>query len=94
MDFCRGASHESFLMDARTQWAVWAQIVIMGEASRRIPDDWRKRHPAVPWAEIAGMRNHLVHGYDVIDWDRVWRVVSEKLPQLVAELESMIPRSD
>lgn len=47
-------------------------------------------HPQIPWAEIVGMRNRLIHGYEAVDLDIVWRIVSAELPGLIADLETML----
>jgi uncharacterized protein with HEPN domain len=65
-------------------------LEIIGEAAGRIPAEERARRPAVPWSEIIGLRNRLIHGYDSVDFDIVWQIVSEDLPSLVAALEKAL----
>jgi uncharacterized protein with HEPN domain len=65
-------------------------VEIVGEAASRIPVAIRRRHPNIPWAQIIAMRNRLIHGYDIVDYDIVWSTVSEDLPPLIAELEKML----
>ncbi len=65
-------------------------VEIVGEAAARMPVEEQSRYPSIPWKEIVGMRNRLVHGYDVIDLDVLWDTVQIDLPQLIAELEHIL----
>jgi uncharacterized protein with HEPN domain len=67
-------------------------LEVLGEAARRIPDAVRATIPGIPWSEIVGLRNRLIHDYDV-DFDIVWHVVSQDPPSLIAELEKHVPPS-
>ena len=62
-------------------------IEVVGEAASRVSDETRLRIPGVPWVEIIGMRNRLVHGYASVDHDIVWAVVTSDLPELLRHLE-------
>lgn len=66
-------------------------LKIVGEAANRIPKDEQSQHPQIPWAQIISLRNRLIHGYDTVDFDILWQIVSEDLPPLVAALEAIIP---
>ena len=63
-------------------------IEIIGEAASRLSDQTRSRLPGVPWLEIIGMRNRLVHGYAAVDRNILWEVVASDLPALLRLLES------
>ncbi|MFH1635933.1 MAG: DUF86 domain-containing protein [Chloroflexota bacterium] len=65
-------------------------IEIIGEAARYVPSESRQVYSDIPWADVVGMRHHLVHGYDLIDLDIVWQVVTHDLPPLVAALEKLL----
>jgi len=65
-------------------------VEIVGEAAARMPVEEQSRYPSIPWKEIVGMRNRLVHGYDVIDLDVLWDTVQIDLPQLIEELERIL----
>ena len=65
-------------------------LEIVGEAAGRVPAEERARHPEIPWAEIVGLRNRLIHGYDSVDFDVLWPVVSDDLPPLIAALEKAL----
>lgn len=61
-------------------------IEIIGEAAENVPDDVRRRTPAVAWRAMAGMRDNLVHGYFGIDYDLVWTVAVEQVPVVAGEV--------
>jgi uncharacterized protein with HEPN domain len=83
-----------FRNDLRTQRAVERLIAIVGEAAAQVSEETRLELPVIPWRQIVGMRNMLVHRYFNIEISHVWEVVSIDLPQLVNELKSYgIPES-
>jgi uncharacterized protein with HEPN domain len=63
---------DQFLTDLKTQSAVLHQLTVLGEAVKRLSSTFRNQHPILPWSLMAGMRDHLIHGYDVVDLDEVW----------------------
>ena len=63
---------------------------VVGEASRRVPEDFRARYPHVPWRGTADFRNRLIHAYDEIDFDVLWAIIQENLPPLIEQLETII----
>ena len=65
-------------------------VEIIGEAANRVSPSVRDDHPNIPWKQIVGTRNRLVHGYDEIDFDVLWRIVSVELPPLVKRLEAIL----
>jgi uncharacterized protein with HEPN domain len=65
-------------------------LEIVGEAASRVPGEDRARHPDIPWAEIVGLRNRLIHGYDSVDFDILWQIVSNDLPPLIEALEKAL----
>ncbi len=67
-------------------------IEIVGEAASRVSLEGRTIYPGIPWSQIIGMRNRLIHGYDDVDFDILYQTVFEDLPALIAEIEKVIPR--
>jgi uncharacterized protein with HEPN domain len=65
-------------------------LEIVGEAASHIPESLRQQHPQIPWPQIIGTRNRLVHGYDLVDYDIIWSTITEDLPPLIAELEKIL----
>ena len=91
LSFTEGMSYEEFARDRRTQLSVLKSIEILGEAATRVSEDTKRAHAAIPWRDIVGMRNRLVHAYFDIDLPVVWGSVCTDLPVLIARLEPMIP---
>jgi uncharacterized protein with HEPN domain len=74
--------------------AILYQITIIGEATKRLSQEFRQQYAEIPWREIAGMRDVIVHEYDQVDLDVVWDVVQNKLPELLTLLEPLLPTSE
>lgn len=91
VEFAHGMSKEAFLTDLKTQSAVLHQLVILGEAVKRLPAEFRAQHRDVTWSLIAGMRDHLLHGYDEVDLDEVWKTVSSDVPALLERIQPLLP---
>jgi len=87
--YTAGMGQEEFQQDPKTIDAVVRNLEILGEATRQLPADFISRHPAVPWRQIAGLRNRIVHEYFAVDLEIVWQVIHHDLPQLAAQLESL-----
>ena len=85
--FLKGISQESFSKDLKTQAAICRQLEIIGEATTRLSADFKKSVSAVPWREMVGMRNILIHLYEDVDTDQLWRTVDRDLPVLISALE-------
>ena len=67
-------------------------VEILGEAARRVSPETQEQYPVIPWRDIIGMRNRLIHGYDVADPDILWRTIKDDLPELIARLEELLSR--
>jgi uncharacterized protein with HEPN domain len=91
-DFVKEASWETFSKDEVLQHAVIHLLTIMGEAAGKVSPEFQAAHPKIPWREIIGMRNHLVHEYFRVDFDEVWSTVQYNLPDLIAALEPLVPK--
>jgi len=94
VSFVRGVDEASFAANAEKHWAVVAQLLIIDEAVTRLSNEFRSSHPEIAWAKIAGMRNRLIHGYDTIRWDLVWRTATEAVPQLLKQIEPLLPTEE
>jgi len=81
---------EAFESDELIQTWVVYHITIIGEACRALPDDFQARYASVPWADIIGMRNILVHQYFGIDIDAVWSVVEHDIPELKLNIKTIL----
>lgn len=67
--------------------AIVRLMEIVGEAANRVPKEEQSRHPEIPWTQIIGLRNRLIHGYDAIDYEILWNILNHDLPELVQSLE-------
>ena len=65
-------------------------LEVIGEASRRIPDEFRSRYPDTPWRDIAYLRNRLIHAYETVDFDTLWEIIRDDLPPLIVQLDSIL----
>lgn len=90
--FSQGIKQESLLNDEKELSAILYQITIIGEATKRLSKDFRQQHPEIPWRNLAGMRDVLVHEYDQIDLDIVWNVTHHEIPTLLEQLQSLVPK--
>jgi len=92
LDFKRGLDKEAFLENLKTQSAVLHQLMIIGEAVKRLSPELRAQYPQIPWLLIAGMRDKLIHGYDIVDLDQVWRTVIVDIPELISKIEPLVTK--
>jgi uncharacterized protein with HEPN domain len=88
--FVAGMNVAKFQTDDKTTSAVIQKLEIIGEATKQIPDEIRQSHPHVPWKEMAGMRDKLIHFYFGIDYQLVWRTIRERLPQVKLEIQKIL----
>jgi uncharacterized protein with HEPN domain len=88
-EFSKDISIEDFQKDIRTQYAIIRCFEVIGEASKRIPDDYKSKYPSVPWKVMAGMRDRLIHGYDVVDVAILWRTIKIDIPELKKNISKL-----
>lgn len=93
VEMTRGRGRSDLDANRMLALALTRLMEIIGEACVRVPDEFRTLHPGVPWRDISDLRNRLVHGYDAINHDILWKVISDDLPPLIDRLE-MIVRND
>ena len=92
MEFTAGMDRAAFLDDIKTQSSVLHQLMVLGEAVKRLSDGFRARHPEIPWTLMAGMRDKLIHGYDIVDLEEVWKTASRDVPDLLRWLDPRLPK--
>ena len=92
--FLANVTEEQFRANDEKVFAAARALEIIGEAARAVPDEARARYPQVPWREVAGMWDKLIHTYFVVDLKRVWETVKQDLPglrQTVAQMLADLP---
>ena len=88
--YVSGVDEGDFLGNAEKQDAVIRQLQIVGEAAKRLSAELRAAHPDIPWREVAGMRDKLVHDYFGVDLRFVWVTVTEDIPDFKARIEAIL----
>lgn len=83
-----------FLQDVMVQDAVLRNFEIIGEAAKRVDDEYRAAHPEIPWRALAGLRDVLIHQYEGVDLGRVWMIVENDLPGIRHAVARLLPPLD
>jgi uncharacterized protein with HEPN domain len=86
-----GRSRTDLDTDRTLQLVLTRLIEIIGEAANRVSPGGRERHAEIPWGDIVAARNRMIHGYDTVDHDILWQIVTVELPALIAALERALP---
>ena len=88
--FTSEMSYEAFKKDDKTIFAVIRALEVIGEAIKHVPDDFRNSYPEVPWRDISGMRDVLIHEYFGVDMETVWETVKKNIPKTKPVIKSIL----
>ena len=88
--YVRGLDEAGFLDDDKTADAVVRNLEIIGEASRQLPETYRDAHTDIPWHNMAGLRNRIVHDYIGIDLQMLWHIIQNEIPPLKSNIQSLL----
>ena len=82
---------KAFLDNPLIQDAVIRNLEVIGEASRRVGAEYQLAHPEIPWREMSGLRNILIHDYESVNLEKIWQVIEKELPSVKNTIERMLP---
>ena len=94
LQFAEEIDKSALEINEEKQSAIFYQVIVMGEAVKRLSAEFRSQHSKVPWREIAGMRDILTHHYDRVNLDTLWDVIQTDIPELLGLLEPLLPDPD
>jgi len=86
-NYVEGVTYQQFIQDDKTKDAVVRNLEIIGESANQIPKNIRQKFSDVPWPQIIGLRNKMIHGYFVVDYRIVWEIVKKDIPSLRRKIE-------
>ena len=89
-EYVMGVTRDEFLRDIQLQDSVIRRIGIIGEVAGRISKDFRDAHTEIQWSEITGMRHRMIHGYDSVDTEIVWRTSTVEVPLLIQQVSEAL----
>ena len=92
-EFIEGLNFNQFKLDDKTSSAVIRKFEIIGEATKNIPEEIRKQYHEIPWKDIAGMRDKLIHAYSEVDLKLVWTTIHQRLPNLKLIIMKLLEKS-
>ena len=90
----RGKSRKDLDSDRLLNLALVRLVEIIGEAAARVPREEWSSYPEIPWSQIISLSNRLIHGYNSVDFDILWQIVTGDLPSLIATLEKILASQD
>ena len=90
LDYTMDKSFDEFIENQMLLDAVVRNLEIIGEATKNLPDDIRQKYPPVEWRKIAGLRDIVIHGYFGIDYEILWDIIQNKIPDLVVKIQEVI----
>ncbi len=90
LKFAEGLDKSTLATNDEKQSAILYQVIVIGEATKRLSSEFRTQHPEIPWKDIAGMRDILAHQYDRLNINTLWDVIKNDIPELLALVQPII----
>ncbi|OYT52871.1 MAG: hypothetical protein B6U72_07295 [Candidatus Altiarchaeales archaeon ex4484_2] len=88
--YIKKTDYGGFLEDIKTQDAIVRNLEIIGEATKNISDNFKEKYPQIPWKKLAGLRDRLIHHYFGVNYDIVWVIVREELPEIISQIKEIL----
>jgi len=92
VEICHGRKRSDLDSDRLLNLALTRLVEIVGEAANRVPASIQEKYPDLPWLQMIGVRNRLIHGYDSVDFDILWIIVQHDLPSVIEKIETILKR--
>jgi len=92
VEYTTGLTYKQFIQDVKTQDAVVRNLEIIGEATKNLSSSLRKTHAKIPWKEMAGMRDKMIHDYFGVNYEIVWTVATEELTTLLPKIQKLLTK--
>ena len=86
---CETLTYEEFKSDKAKEHTITRALEIIGEAAKNLPEEVTREHPEIPWKFMAGLRDKIIHGYFAINYDIVWDVITQKIPELEPKIRAI-----
>ena len=92
LEYTKGINYNKFTKSAIVQDAVIRNFQVLGEAAKKLPANFKSQHPQVPWSKVARFRDKLVHHYSGVNYDIVWEIIEESLPDLGLQIKKILKK--
>ncbi|MGB7414304.1 MAG: DUF86 domain-containing protein [Thermosynechococcaceae cyanobacterium] len=89
--YAQGLTLSQLEVDEMRISAILYQVLIIGEATKRLSREYREEHPVIPWTRMAGMRDIVIHRYDDVNYEVLWTVIQHSIPELLSQMEPLLP---
>lgn len=89
-DILADSTYDQVLNTRRLRSALMFEMMVIGEASRHLSPELHERHDDIPWSDIVGLRHVIVHGYFTVDWNRLWAVLTNRVPVLREQVRNIL----
>jgi uncharacterized protein with HEPN domain len=92
--YAQGIDQDNLQQDDEKQAAILYRLIVIGEATKRLSDELREQYPMIPWGQMAGLRDVVIHDYDELDFDILWNVIHINLPDILPEIQEILKNLD